>query len=354
MAGAARPRVGRNGAAILGEKLAGRRVPRNLGPGSGRGPPDPSCPVMEARQLKIFCTVAHSGGLAAAATKVHLTSSAISHSLKALETELGCRLFERAGKRMLLNQAGEQLLAQVEGPLAALDAAAASLKRLGKWGQTRLRLGTAASACQHFLPTVIRELKKRHPRLELQVKTGDIPDLLELLRANAVDVALGVKPELHPGFEVRPVFRDELMFVFAPSHPWADGHPLSRDELRTQPLILYHRSSPTTRLVDEFFRRHEIAPSTIMEVGSIAGIKELVKLNLGVSVLAPWSVDRELARGSLKMRPLEEQPVVWREWAVVWLAGRRLNLAEETFCRLCHTLAAGLRLDRNDVAGGRR
>ena len=146
---------------------------------------------MDTRLLKMFCAVAQSGSLVAAAAKLHLTPSAISHSLKSLETELGCRLFERAGRKMLLNQAGEQLLAQVQAPLAALEAAGEALKRLGKWGQTRLRIGTAASACQHFLPGVIRELKKLQPRLELLVKSGDIPEMMDLVRANTVDLALG-------------------------------------------------------------------------------------------------------------------------------------------------------------------
>ena len=101
---------------------------------------------METRLLKMFCAVAETGGLVTAGRKLHLTPSALSHSLKALETDLGCRLFERVGKRMVLNQAGEQLLAQVRGPLAALESAANGIKRLAKWGQTRLRIGASASA----------------------------------------------------------------------------------------------------------------------------------------------------------------------------------------------------------------
>src|SRR5258707_1212866 len=120
---------------------------------------------MDTRLLKMFCAVAESGSLVTAAAQLHLTPSAISHGIKALETESGCRLFERTSKKLLLNQAGEQLLAQVREPLAALEAAGESLKRLGKWGQTRLRIGTAASACRHILPGVIRELKKTYPQL---------------------------------------------------------------------------------------------------------------------------------------------------------------------------------------------
>src|ERR1041384_8417277 len=104
---------------------------------------------MDTRLLKVFCAVAESGSLVAAAGKVHLTPSAISHSLKSLETDLGCRLFERVGKRMVLNQAGEQLLSQIQGPLSALDSAAEGIKRLGKWGHTRLRIAGRGGGRRH-------------------------------------------------------------------------------------------------------------------------------------------------------------------------------------------------------------
>src|SRR4051812_44095151 len=115
--------------------------------------------LMDTRLLKIFCAVADSGSIVGAAHKVHLTPSSVSHTLKALETELSCRLFERVGKKMALNHAGEQLLAQVRNPLAALDSAAEAVKRLGKWGQTRLRIGASPAIAEHLLPQVIRELR---------------------------------------------------------------------------------------------------------------------------------------------------------------------------------------------------
>ena len=304
---------------------------------------------MDTRLLKMFCAVAENGGLVAAGSRLHLTPSAISHGIKSLETQLGCRLFERAGKKMLLNQAGEQLLAQIQAPLAALDSAAESLKHLGRWGQTRLRVGAEASVCQHLLPSVIRELRKNHPHLELQVESGDAAELIPLVRDNKIDVAVGVAGEHHPGLELRPLFRDELMFVFAPGHSWAAGRPISRDELRMQPLVLDQRSSFTARLVNEFFRSLDLVPSAIMDIDSIEAIKELVKLNLGVSVLAPWTVDKELVRSKLKMRPLGTKPIT-RRWAAFYLAGRRLTLTEESFCKLCRHHAAGMRLDRKDVA----
>lgn len=303
---------------------------------------------MDTRLLKVFSAVAESGSLVVAARKVHLTPSAISHSLKSLETDLGCRLFERVGKRMVLNQAGEQLLAQIQGPLSALDSAAEAIRRLAKWGQTRLRVAASASACQHILPKVIRELKKNDGNIELRIESGDTPRAIELLRSNKVDLTLGIAPETAPGLDVRPIFRDELMFVFSSAHPWSDGRPISRDEIRSQQFIIYQRASMTAELIDVYFRQLEIVPNVMMEVDSIGAITELLKLNLGVSVLAPWTIENELTRKTLKMRPLGAKPLR-RQWAALSLSTRRMTLTEENFCRLCHNQAAGLRLDRSDV-----
>ena len=274
---------------------------------------------MDTRLLKVFSAVAESGSLVIAARKVHLTPSAISHSLKSLETDLGCRLFERVGKRMVLNQAGEQLLSQIHGPLNALASAAEAIKRLGKWGQTRLRIATSASACQHILPQVIRELKKNDGAIELRIESGDTPRALQLLRENKVDIALAIAAENSSGFEMRPIFRDELMFVFSASHPWADGRTITHDEIRAQQFIIYQRSSVTAAVIDEHFRQLQIVPSVAMEVDK-----------------------------TLKMRPLGAKPVR-RQWSAVSLATRRMTLAEENFCRLCRHQTAAMRLDRSDV-----
>jgi DNA-binding transcriptional LysR family regulator len=303
---------------------------------------------MELRLLKVFCAVAGSGSLVVAAGKLHLTPSAISHSLKSLETELGCRLFDRVGKRMALNHAGEQLLAQIGGPLAALEAATDGIKRLGKWGQTRLRIGASQAACEHLLPGVIRELKKVHPSLELRVESGDTPQVIELLHRHQVDLALGLAPASVTGLAARSVFRDELMFAFGAGHPWATATSVSNDDIRGQQFIICQRSSLTASLVDDYFRRLDITPNVSMEVASTAAIVELVKANLGISILAPWAVNGELMRGEVKMRPLTAKPL-WRNWSIISLAARKLTLAEETFCRLCRNHAAGLRLDRSDL-----
>ena len=248
---------------------------------------------MDTRLLKIFCAVAESGSIVGAAHKVHLTPSSVSHTLKALETELSCRLFERVGKKMALNHAGEQLLAQVRNPLAALDSAGEAIKRLGKWGQTRLRIGASHAISENLLPQVIRDLRNTSPLLELQIQSGDTPQVIDLLHQNKVDLALGLIPSNPVGLAMRPIFRDELLFAFAPDHPWAGGQTITREEIQKQQFIIYPRTSLTAHLLDDYFKRLQIVPNAFMELGSTAAIIKLVKLNLGISILAPRTADQD-------------------------------------------------------------
>jgi DNA-binding transcriptional LysR family regulator len=254
---------------------------------------------------------------------------------------------------MVLNQAGEQFLQAIQPPLAALDKAAEALKHWSKWGHPRLRVGGSASICQHLLPGVIRELKRVHERIDLQVQTIEGAQILAKIQNGELDLAIGVALDSAPGLKVRPLFQDELMLVFTPTHPWTNSPSLGPEELRRQPFILPSANARIRGIIDDYFQNLDIVPSTIMEVDNAEAIKELVQLNVGVTILAPWTLERELARKSLALRPLGSRPVT-RNWAVHTLSSHRPNLAEETFTKLCRQHAAGMRLDRKDLQPRRK
>jgi DNA-binding transcriptional LysR family regulator len=307
---------------------------------------------MELRQLRVFQTVARTGSVVAAAGQLHLTASALSHALKALETELGFRLFDRVGKGVRLNAAGEQFLAQIEPHLAGLAGAAEALRKLARGGYSRLRVGAAASACRHILPRVVRDLQKAFPRVEIRIESGDTPELIERIKEGAIDLGLGLVPEPAADLKVHPLFRDELMFTFAPAHRWAGAAPVTEEELHAQPFLLYQRQSLTARLVEAHLRSLGVTAPTVLEVGSIDAIKEFARLELGVAVLPPWVAERELRRGLLLMRPPGRKPLR-REWAVFHRASRGLAPVEGRFIRLCRAHTAGMPHDRNDLPARR-
>jgi len=95
---------------------------------------------LDSRQLRAFATLAYTGSFTLTARRLRLSQSAISHSIKALEGEVRCRLLDRVGKSVVLTQAGEQLLAHTEKILAEMESARERLSELGKWGHGRLRI----------------------------------------------------------------------------------------------------------------------------------------------------------------------------------------------------------------------
>jgi DNA-binding transcriptional LysR family regulator len=144
-------------------------------------------------------------------------------------------------------------------------------------------------------------------------------------------------PQVQDEFTFVPLFRDELKFFVAPLHPWAKQGRAPREELASETIILYNKSSHTFRLVKDYFREEKITLNNVIELGSMEAIKELVKIGLGAGLLAPWIAQAELESGALVALPLGPRKLR-RRWGVAHLKGRRLALAEETFVGLCDSV----------------
>ncbi|MBU6410365.1 MAG: LysR family transcriptional regulator [Verrucomicrobia bacterium] len=289
---------------------------------------------LDSRQLRAFCVLARTGSFTQTAREVHVTQSGISHSMKALETETGCRLLDRLGKKVVLTQAGEQLLQYAQKILAEMETARESLTQLGKWGKGRLRLGGSTTACQHLIPPVLREFKESFPDHAISLEPGDTPELIASLLRHRIDLALSLEADREPQLEFHLLFTDELHFIVSPLHPWARGRRVERKEIPRQNYILYSKRSITFRLIEDYFRKEQMVLNTVIEVGSMEATKELVKLGLGISILAPWIARKEIEEGSLVALPLGRGKL-HRRWGILHWRGRRLNLAEETFIGLC-------------------
>lgn len=233
--------------------------------------------------------------------------------------------------------------------LAEMEAARDSLGALGKWGRGRLRLGASTTACQHLIPPVLREFKESFPEHAISLEPGDTPELVAALLKQRIDLALSLEVEGEPQLEFHPLFSDELHFIVSALHPWARSGKVDRDEIPRQSYILYSKRSVTFRLIEQYFRREEMVLNTVLEVGSMEATKELVKLGLGVSILAPWICEKEIEDGSLIALPLGRKKLS-RRWGIIHWRGKRLNLAEETFIGLCESACTTLRLGSHHPA----
>jgi len=261
----------------------------------------------------------------------------VSHSMKALEGEAGCRLLDKMGKKAVLTQAGEQLLERATRILAEMSEARAELGRLGKWGQSRLRLGASTTACQHVLPGVLREFKDSFPNCTVSIEPGDTPEMIEALRNHKIDLAVNLEPKRGEPLDFRPLFTDELHFIVSPQHPWARAGKVERAEIARQNYIVYKRRSYTSEMIEEHFRADDIVLFSQLDLGNMEAIKELVKLGIGISILAPWTAKKEIKAGTLVALPLGKRKLK-RRWGILHWEGRRMSMVEETFIGLCKTV----------------
>lgn len=296
---------------------------------------------LDSRQLRAFAALARTGSFTLAAKELYLSQSAVSHSMKALEEDVGCLLLDRVGKKVFLTQAGEQLLRHSEKILHEMAVARESLLQLGKWGKSRLRLGASSTACQHLIPQALTEFKRRYPDCAVNVLPGDAMQMIDALESNHVDLALALKPQVEANVEFRPLFTDELQFIVSPTHPWAKIGHAPRDQIATQNYILYNPSSYTGRLIDDYFRQERAVLKAIMQLGNMEAIKQMVKLDLGISIAAPWIAREELAEGSLVAISLGRRKLK-RQWGIMTWKERRLGLPEETFISIAKEQTAAL------------
>ena len=292
---------------------------------------------MELQSIRYFLAVADAASFRRAAEHVGVSQPAVSQSIALLEAELGTRLFDRAARRVTLTPAGRDFLDPARRALAEFDALRGHLDRARGVVRGRLEIGTTDVASIYVLPRVYRTFRGQHPDVELSVRVEGTESLLRQLRDGAVELAIislsvaDRNAELPgPGFVAKPLFREQLLFLLAKSHPLAARRRLTLADLADTPLITFKADSITRRAVDDLFRAHGLAPRVAMEMSSPEAIKKLVEVGLGMSVLPAPSVRAEIRSGTL-VAPTVKNARLERVLGVVWDGRRTLSPAGDAF-----------------------
>jgi DNA-binding transcriptional LysR family regulator len=294
--------------------------------------------MKDVHQLRVFATVAENLSFTRAAEALFLTQSAVSHQIADLEKALGAELFVRQPRNVALTSAGAVLLDRTRRIFTAFEEARIAVRTAARPDQGTLRVGASATACQFIIPEALREFRESFPGYALSVTPGDSPVVSERLTEGAIDLGLMIRPQQRTKLTYHPLFADQLGFVVSPLHPWAKAGKVDRKTLGEQRLVLYSHVSATFRLVERYFVRAGVSLQNYTELGSMEAIKELVKIGLGVSVMARWVVAQQVADRTLTWLAAPGGQMR-REWVIAMAAGRRPALAEQTFIGLCQAVA---------------
>lgn len=199
------------------------------------------------RQLQVFVAVAKQESVSRAAQSLALSQSAASTSLSELERQSDCQLFDRAGKRLILNALGQQLLPQA---VALLDQAREIEQLLnGKSGFGSLEVGATLTVGNYLATLLIGSFMQRHPECRVKLQVHNTAHVVQQVAHYELDLGLIEGDCQHPDIEVQPWVEDELVVFCAPQHPFARSGQASLEELTREAWVLREQGSGT-RLTD--------------------------------------------------------------------------------------------------------
>ncbi|MFC7410040.1 LysR family transcriptional regulator [Hydrogenophaga atypica] len=281
------------------------------------------------RQLRVFTEVARHLSFARAAEALHLTPPAVTMQVKELESHVGLPLFQREGRRVALTTVGEYMLVHARKILATLKDAEDTALRLQKLEVGTLTIGMVSTA-KYFLPQLLAEFKREHGGVELKLVVGNREQLVAMLQANEVDIAIMGRPPKELATRAEPFAAHPHVFVSAVTHPLARERDISPHALRPYGFVMREPGSGTRAALESFLRDARVEPRVVMEMRSNASIKQVVMADLGISFVSLHTLGLELDHGLIAVLDVEGAPVV-RGWNVVHTLSKLLSPAAEAF-----------------------
>ncbi len=281
------------------------------------------------RQFRVFSAVAEHLSYSRAARTLHVTQPAVSLQVRALEQAAGIALVEKHGKRLVITEAGRELLRHwrnIAGELKETDETLAALKGL-RGGRLTVTVTTTA---QYFASRLLAAFLKRHPDVRLQVEVCNRDAVIRHLVNNDVDLAIMGRPPEQLGTAASAFASHPYGFIAAPDHPLAGRLRVPLKVLAREPLIVREQGSGTRAVLDELFAAHGLALDPTMEMNGNEAIRQAVMAGMGVSFLSLPTARLELAANLLATVDVEGSPIM-RAWYLVHRADKRLPPAARGF-----------------------
>jgi LysR family transcriptional regulator for metE and metH len=245
--------------------------------------------VIEIRHLRSLVALAEAGTVSAAARRVHLTQSALSHQLRALEALSGVPVVKRKGQGVALTEAGQRLLALARSVLGEVREAERDLARLAERPSGTLRIVLECHTCFDWLTPVMDAFRRDWPDVELDLVSGFHPDPLDLLDADRADLVIGSHPGRRRGIVHRPLFRFEILAVLPVDHPLRAKRVLEAQDFRGETLITYPVPEDRIDLIRQVLKPARIRPVRRTAELTVA-ILQLVASRRGIAALPGWGI----------------------------------------------------------------
>lgn len=272
---------------------------------------------LELRHLRTVRAIHQEGGLARAADMLHITQSALSHQIKALEEQAGVELFVRRAKPMRLSAAGMRLLRLAEQVLPLVAATEAEFKGVEAGRIGRLHIAMECHACFDWLLPVLDIFRRAWPDVDVDIRQRLAFGALPALAREEVDLVISSDPEDVPGVIYQPLFDYAPTLVVPAAHPLVAKGYAEPQDLAAETLITYPMDRARLDVFSQFLTPAGVEPAAQRSVELTAVALMLVASGRGVAVMPDWVLRREAGNPELAMLPLGQGGVMRRLYAAL-------------------------------------
>ena len=256
---------------------------------------------LENFRLKVFRTVAEHLNFRKAAEHLFLTQPAVTLQIKALEDDLGTRLFDRAANRVSLTPQGSLLLTYAKKIAALVSQAEQELGSEDGKVSGELSLGVSTTIAQYVLPRLLGAFLDEHPRVQFSLHSGNTDEIVHLLLDSKLSLGLIEGPARDRGIHTEPFMQDELVLIMPRAFA---SDRMSHDQFLASNLLMREQGSGSRRVVELALEHAGLKLKSfkhVMDLDSTEAIKSAVEVGLGIGFVSRWAISKELELGALKV-----------------------------------------------------
>ena len=289
--------------------------------------------IVDTRQLAAFCAVVERRSFSQAAAFLGVTPPAVSQQGRALERRLGTTLLDRSGRRVEPTEAGLRLYRGAQRLLGLEEELLAELAREeGGKLRGRLEIGASTGPAAVAMPLLLGAFQRRYPDVEVALSVFPTQTVVELVAERRLELGVVGAARRHRSVVFEPFFRDEVILVCPPGHPFA-GRTVALDELARGPLVLMQPGAGVRQMLEDELRRSGRKLSDLggeLQLGLQESVRSAVQAGYGVTFISRRAVEADLASGTLAEARVEGLDLERQIW-IARARGRAASRAAEAF-----------------------
>ena len=255
---------------------------------------------------RIFYTVANTGNISKAAKELYISQPAISKSSQKLEESVGCKLFSRSSRGVVLTDEGKLLYEHVSEAFETLTMGEEKLKRSIELGVGHLKIGVSSTLCKYLLLPYLKEFIRQNPHISISISCQSTNDTLKLLEDNKIDIGLIGKPENLKNIHFD--FLEEIEDIFVAAKDYLrnlKARGIQKDHiLQSSTLMLLDKNNMTRQYIDDYLQENQIIIKDSIDISDMDLLIDFARIGVGVACVIKNFVREDLENGTLMEIPL--------------------------------------------------